>query len=266
MELLSQTDILNGFARIDLRAGNYRGLLLVVNGVNGAGLTAALADLGNVKLQHQAYGERINTPFYFWSERTNLLGGVVDNASAAGLAFRFSAILSFRRKFDNKNILVVRSDVKTTLSWDGFGANIAGAASGTISIYGLYDNKGVARYIPNVRTQQSTAAAAITIKEQIPFPFVEELWGETDANITRVQILRDGMISHDGLWADLVSLSNAQNEVETAIGTTDMTTPVGDVPASVSQTTFQIITAAALIGGVFTFHYFVCDPVAPRGR
>ena len=262
MELLRQESILNGFLRLDLRAGNYKGLLLCVRGINGSASTADLTNLGNIKLTHQSYGERVNTTFKFLSERTNLVGGEADVVSAAGAAFQFAAILSFRRKYDNKNVLKVDANVKTTLSWDGFAATApAGIASGTLEVYALYDNNGMQRYIPKIISAQSSVPAAMTLKESIPYPFVEELYGEDDANIGNVQILRDGQVITDGAWTALKSLSNALNQVESPVDTVEMVAPSGDSPANVRQTTFQLISIGALTGSVFSYHYVVCDPV-----
>jgi hypothetical protein len=262
MELLKQESILNGFLRLDLRAGKYKGLLLCVRGVNGTAATADLTNLGNIKLTHQNYGERVNTTFQFLSERTNLVGGEADAVSAAGGAFVFAAILSFRRKFDNQNILVVDANVKTTLSWDGFKATApAGIVSGTIEVYALYDNTGMQRYIPKIITAQSSVPSAMTLKESIPYPFVEELYGEDDVAIGNIQILRDGQVTHDGAWSALKSLSNALNQVEVAIDTVEMVAPSGGSPSNVRQTTFQLISTGALTGSVFTYHYMVCDPI-----
>lgn len=262
MELLKQENILTGFLRLDLRAGKYRGLFIRASGVNAAGQQLALADLGRIKLQHQNTGERINTTFQFWNERTNLLGGTAAQVSGIAGAFDFAAIVSFRRRFDKTNVLPVRADLKTTVSWDSLAATLAAiVASGTLEVYGLYDDTGYQRYLPMVRTQQSSVPAALTLKEQIPFPFCEELWGEDDVNIGQIQVLRDGKILLDGAWAALLDLSNSQNNIETAITTVEMVAPVGESPSNVGQTTFQLISLAALTGNVFTYHYFVCEPV-----
>jgi hypothetical protein len=261
MELLKQENMLTGFLRLDLRAGKYAGLLVRASGTNFAAATSALADLGNIKIQHQNFGERVNASFKFFNERTNLLNGVASNVSAIGAAFDFAAIISFRRRLDKTNILNVRADLKTTLSWDGFAPLAALIASGTLEVYGIYDDTGYQRYLPMIRTQQSAVPAAMTLKEQIPFPFCEELWGENDANIGTIQVLRDGKITVDGAWGALYDWSNAENNIETAVGTVGMVEPHGESPSNIGQTTFQLVSTAALTGNVFTYHYFVCEPV-----
>jgi len=261
MELLKQENILAGFMTLELRAGKYRGLLIRASGTNNALQTIAAADLGRIQLQHQNFGERINAVFSFFSQRTNLLGGTAEAASAAGGAFAFSAIVSFRRRFDKSNVLVVRNDTKTTLTWGQFNNLAVLVASGTIEVYALYDDNGSARYIPNIRTQQLSAAAAMTIKEHVPYPFVEELWGEDDANIATIQLLRDGLVKVDGTWAARQALSDAENNVETGVTMVELVAPTGESPALVSQTTLQLVTTAALAGNVFTYHSFVCEPI-----
>lgn len=262
MELLKQENILNGFVTLELRAGVYRGLFIRAAGTNNGGQTELVTDLGKIKLQHQNFGERVNTTFQFWSDRTNLLGGTAEAGSVAGAAFAFSAIVSFRRRYDKSNVLVVSKDQKTTFTWDSLAATLATkVASGTLEIYALYDEGGSPRYIPNVKTQQITAAAAMTLKENVPFPFVEELWGVDDAQLDRVTILRDGMVKIDGKWAALKGLSNAQNNVETAVTLVEMIAPSGEYPVNAGQTAFQLMTLAALTGNVFTYHTFVCEPV-----
>jgi hypothetical protein len=263
MERLKSENIMNGFVTLDLRAGKYKGLLLRASGTNQAGQTALVTDLGKIKLQHQNFGERINTTFKFWADRTNALDGVAEADSVAAGAFAFTCVVSFRRLFDKTNVLVARSDLKTTLTWDSLTALLLSTkiASGTMEIYGLFDDTGAARYIPNVRTQQVSCPAAQFYKEHIPSPFVEEVWGVDDAQIDTVQVLRDGLVKVDGKWAALKALSNAINNVETAITLLGLVEPSGESPSNVGQTTIQFSTLAALTGNVFTYHYFVCEPL-----
>lgn len=261
MELLKQENLLNAFLTLDLREGKYRGLFIRVSGTNNSGQTLAVTNLGKIKLQHQGI-ERINADFNFFNARTNLGGGTAESASATSGAFGFAAIISFRRRFDRANVLQVESNKKTTLTWDSLISTLSTVvASGTMEVYGLYDDVGYQRYLPMIRTQQVTVAAATTVKETIPFAFVEELWGADDAQIARVQLLRDSRTIIDGTWTALKSLSNAQNNVETAVTTVEMIAPSGESPANVQQTVFQLITNALLTGSVFTYHYFACEPV-----
>ncbi len=88
------------FNKFNLDPGFYRGLLICIAGTNAAGQTLAVTDLGTIQIKHFEQTIMEVTPEVLLN-LTNLYGGIGENTSAVGAAYRFSFFIPFFIKNSN---------------------------------------------------------------------------------------------------------------------------------------------------------------------
>lgn len=252
---------MDGFQSFNLPDGDYSYIFVRIAGTNAAAQTLAITQLGRVRIEYQGK-EIFNTTPQMLVLRTNAYFGTPENASAVGAAFAFGFIVPLRTKLDELNVLRVKknvSDAKMTIQDYTVGAVVA---SGTISVFALY-GKGAPLYIPIIRDYNFTFGGATTRVESLPDRNISELYYITDANLSQVEVVRDGrsVVNADTVAVD--AFTDAFNRIETGQTFVELLasrTP-GTQEAMADQTKVTFVTTAAIANLPFT--YFAIRPLQP---
>lgn len=206
-----------------IQAGNYRGLHVRLAGTNLGGQTLAKGDLGNLYMTLN--GEQIHfAPDDWLSDMNNQFWGYNEFTSAVGAAFTYGIYLPFHLP-GFPNALTVKPDDTLTLGFQPAGTVATKVSSWAIDINTVESNEPE-KYIPRFLPAYESAAAATVIKRRINNKNIYAIW-ITGANLTRVQVERDGELLHEAAYASLLSQTSLFTEVEAALATY-IYIPLGD--------------------------------------
>lgn len=202
-----------------VEAGNYAGLLLVVEGTTASGQTLAAADFGPVRVLRSGR-EIVNASMDFLHSLTDIKGGYPPKLTGqAAQAERFGMIVPFYAsgfpnvlQIEQSTELVVELDFPSVLN-TRFGANAA-----TFQLYGLQVDDVAETYEPNIVPNDQVGAGAGTVKSTLNRPNVLAVYLKDGSSvIDRVQLQVDGRNVIDNLSdAILRDLTNIWNQIETS--------------------------------------------------
>jgi hypothetical protein len=207
--------MLAGPANFDVPAGQYESLILVASGTNAGGATLALANLGLITATWRGAA--------FMSERfddlntlSRLVGGIAENASAIGAAFRMMARI--RASYGNDgNVFDITDDddVRISVDLSGLGALVA---AGNLQLFGVMQD-GAQAYVPRLFHYVHALPASNQLPEDIKQDNVSHLMLTVLTNLARVQVEKDNAPWYQCTTADALSLSNNDYRVEAAAET-----------------------------------------------
>lgn len=260
MRLIKSESHATGQVLFKLPKGRYAGLFVRWTGTNNAAVQLLITELGRLSITHQNV-EIANIRPQLLILLTNLYGGVPENASAVGAAFAYSFIVPFRTKTDGNNVLPVMPD-KTELTIKGY--NTAKVASGTIEVYALY-SEGVPKYVPLLKEFTMDFAGAATKSLTYGEEFIEQLHILDDANIDKIQVVRDGQSVIDGTFNAVQSFSDASNKVEAGVTLVEVLAQKSEFLQNVRETQIQIVASGA-IAELVTFYMAAARYGAVRGN
>jgi len=223
MKRMNNTAILNQAARFQLLKSKLMGLFVVVSGVNQAGVTLAVTDLGIIQVLKNGV-QKYNFDFDVLQQSHNALEmGAIEAVSVAAAAFRFTVFVPFINYFDSKADDVAL-DIVDDNQWEivhNFPLCTATLiASGNIAYYGWKaDDCAISPYELQIINHHFNIAGAGTFTFPIYAENVTMMYIEKDAAVTNISILKDGLpfLDHVPLL-DINSVSNliAHNETYAA--------------------------------------------------
>ena len=185
-------------------------------GVAAVGVTVALANLGNVRLNNNG-DDKVNVDVEVLSLMADNWGGYVEADSAAGGAFAFSIFIPAGYWFDKKNNFWFGTQDKAywQLLFPALDATVV--ASGNVTIYGNPGN-GAQSYWHKILSKQVVSSAATgVITDSIADNNIIALYLKNPtALIDNLILIRDKNTVVNGVMVAEIAFSNWIHQLETA--------------------------------------------------
>jgi len=211
------TPLTEGRKQVYLPVGKLAFLIMYLTGTNDAALTAAMEDVGRLRLVRNSE-DLHNTDHEFYYDLTDLKGGYpLFSSTAAGAflaAYKIPMALS-----GLPNVMDIRSknEAYLDIDWDETALNVELTALSAY-LYGFYVPEAVERYELFIHEQDIYAGAAGTLTEPLSGENFAALYMKvaTPANLTGLNVTVDGESVWSGDEDILTAITNMMNHVESA--------------------------------------------------
>lgn len=263
MILHKTENLLNLSLNKELPEDVIKGLFIRFSGVNAAGVTSTIAQLGSVRVNFR--GTDIwNAPVSFVSNFNNLHWGVAEYASAIGGAFVCSIYVPFHVPWDDQNGLVNRISDKGTLQMLFPALTAAVIASGTVEVYYI-PARSAATYIPIYMNQNIQIGGAGQVVDRLQSFNISSIYVVTNALVTNVMVFRDGKNIINSNQNTLLAKSNFDNRVETAIATYQLDLNPNKILSNSLSNNLEVQLTATGATALETYYLAILFNNAPQG-
>lgn len=200
----------------EIPTGQYSSFVIYLSGTNAGGATLAVANMNNIRINRNGQ-DFVNVDIDHLVDLSDLMNGLVLNASAIGAAFTIGFHIPFAHSEEFPNVLTVADEDNVKVHWD-FGALAAIVAAGVFELYGILES-GEERYLPII-VQDSVALGAANAQEKrkssinnvhdvFAFPTVA-------ANFAKLTVERDDEVLSDAGYAAQAAWTNLKFRKEAA--------------------------------------------------
>jgi hypothetical protein len=216
MNLLFSQNLSQLSANYLITPSSYGGFLLRYYGVAAAGVTVALTDCGQVRLNING-DDKINVDVDFLNQADNLYGGYIEFASAIGGAFNVAVYIPTGAWFDPQNVYNLTKDMNSQFILDFPNMTAAVIASGNINISGILQ-PGTMTYYHKMLSYSVVSAGVSIITNTIAKDNIIELYLKDPSSlISNIQLNKNSITYVNGNILDELYLSNFQHNLESAV-------------------------------------------------
>lgn len=217
MELLFSAPFSQGSFQFFVPPGQYGAFVVTFAGTNAAGVTMTRLNLGSVTTQWGGKDILSTIDIDFLNRIDNVYGGVSAFSSAIGAAVYCYTYIPCGEWYDSLNVYDIGSQDQVSIRCEFADlANVAIAAGGTITVYGL-PKLGVMNYLHKMTTRNVTFQGASTFSDNFALNNCAQVYlKDPVANlVTRYLLRKDGQTVVNANIADLIANSDFIHTLET---------------------------------------------------
>ena len=211
------TPLTEGRKQVYLPVGKLAFLIMYLTGTNEAAKTAAMEDVGRLRLVRNSE-DLHNTTHEFYHDLTDLKGGypLIDSTAAAAFSASYKIPMALS---GIPNVMDIRSknEAYLDIDWDETALAVE-LASLNAYLYGFYVPEAVERYELFVHEQDIYAGAAGVFTVPMSGENIAAMYMKvaTPANLTALGVTVDGESVWNGDEDILTAITNIMNHVESA--------------------------------------------------
>lgn len=211
MKLLNAVSMANLSHTFFLPKGSWGGFMLVYVGTNPA-VAKTRDDLGNIQLNWNNTPV-INVDAELLSYLGDMKGGVSTFTSVNGGALNAVIHIPCGMYGDKNNSYVFTEKDRVYFKLDF--ASLNDVVGGVIYIYGI-PKAGIQNYLYSINSRYVVAGGASVIADTHPVINVSQVFLKNYGSVTQMKIEKDKQLLFDGLTGAIQSLSDYNNEIESA--------------------------------------------------